>query len=329
MELRSLGDSKLLVSRIGLGLAALGRPGYINLGHASDLEKDYSIEGMQHRAHSVLDEAWELGIRYFDAARSYGLAESFLGSWLKTRSADGARVGSKWGYRYTADWRVAAEKHEIKEHTLSMLNQQVDESRSLLSDRIGLYQIHSATEESGVLKNLPVLSRLRELKETGWAIGLSVSGPRQSDTIVEAMNVFVGGERLFDSVQATWNLFERSAGKALAQAHETGMGVIIKEGLANGRLTERNQQPEFLLKGRSMIESARNKRVGIDALALATVLAQPWVDTVLSGASTVEQLRSNASALDVVVEEEMCLAMKGLEESPEEYWGRRTELSWN
>ena len=64
---------------MGLGLEALGRPGYINLGHASDLEKDYSIEGMQLRAHSVLDEAWELGVRYFDAARSYGLAESFWG----------------------------------------------------------------------------------------------------------------------------------------------------------------------------------------------------------------------------------------------------------
>jgi aryl-alcohol dehydrogenase-like predicted oxidoreductase len=329
MEQRSLGDSKLLVSRMGLGLAALGRPGYINLGHASDLEKDYSVEGMQLRAHSVLDEAWELGVRYFDAARSYGLAESFLGSWLQSRSADGVSVGSKWGYRYTADWQVAAEKHEIKEHSLPMLNQQVDESRSLLSDRIGLYQIHSATQESRVLKNSPVLSRLRELKETGCAIGLSVSGPRQADTIMEALGVLVDGERLFDSVQATWNLFERSAGKALAQAHESGVGVIVKEGLANGRLTERNRETEFLSKGRSLTELARSKGVGIDALALATVLAQPWVDTVLSGASTAEQLRSNARALDVVVEDEMLLAVKDLEESSEDYWGKRTELSWN
>jgi aryl-alcohol dehydrogenase-like predicted oxidoreductase len=226
MEQHLLGNTKLSVSRmglgLGLGLAALGRPGYINLGHASDLEKDYSLDGMRRRAHLVLDEAWELGVRYFDAARSYGLAESFLGSWLQTRSVDGASVGSKWGYRYTADWKVGAEKHEIKEHSLVMLNQQVDESRSLLSDRIGLYQIHSATQESGVLKNLPVLSRLRELKRAGWAIGLSVSGPGQSDTIIEALGVTVDGERLFDSVQATWNLFERSAGKALSKRMKLG-----------------------------------------------------------------------------------------------------------
>ena len=41
MELRELGKTGLMVSRIGLGMAALGRPGYINLGHAEDLEKDY------------------------------------------------------------------------------------------------------------------------------------------------------------------------------------------------------------------------------------------------------------------------------------------------
>jgi len=41
MERRTLGDSALLVTPIGLGLAALGRPGYINLGHADDLRRQY------------------------------------------------------------------------------------------------------------------------------------------------------------------------------------------------------------------------------------------------------------------------------------------------
>jgi aryl-alcohol dehydrogenase-like predicted oxidoreductase len=40
MDMRSLGVTGLSVSRIGLGLAALGRPGYINLGHASDIGSD-------------------------------------------------------------------------------------------------------------------------------------------------------------------------------------------------------------------------------------------------------------------------------------------------
>ena len=62
----------------GLGLAALGRPGYINLGHAADLHADYDVAAMEGRAHAVLDAAHAAGVRYFDAARSYGRAEEFL-----------------------------------------------------------------------------------------------------------------------------------------------------------------------------------------------------------------------------------------------------------
>jgi len=42
------------------------------------------------------------------------------------------------------------------------------------------------------------------------------------------------GERVFDSVQATWNLFERGAESALEDAHSAGMKVVVKESLANG-----------------------------------------------------------------------------------------------
>ena len=74
-----------LVSGIGLGLAALGRPGYITVGHAADLGADRSRDAMERGAHRVLDAAYANGVRYFDAARSYGLAESFLASWLTSR----------------------------------------------------------------------------------------------------------------------------------------------------------------------------------------------------------------------------------------------------
>ena len=74
---------------IGLGLAALGRPGYINLGHGDDLGADRSPEAMERGAHAVLDAALSLGVRYLDAARSYGRAEDFLGSWLTARARPG------------------------------------------------------------------------------------------------------------------------------------------------------------------------------------------------------------------------------------------------
>src|SRR6516165_3107252 len=101
---RSLGTTGLTVTSLGLGLAALGRPGYINLRHAADLAHDYDVAAMEARAHAVLDAAWAAGVRYFDAARSYGRAEEFLGRWLAARDIAPAdvTVGSKWGYTYTA-----------------------------------------------------------------------------------------------------------------------------------------------------------------------------------------------------------------------------------
>src|SRR5262245_64963752 len=106
----TLGATGLQVSPIGLGLAALGRPGYINLGHAGDVG-DTHVEAMEHHAHAVLDAAYADDVRYFDAARSYGRAEAFLASWLDQRGfgPDDLTVGSKWGYTYTANWRVDAE----------------------------------------------------------------------------------------------------------------------------------------------------------------------------------------------------------------------------
>src|SRR5918999_5779003 len=103
-------------AELGLGLAALGRPGYINLGHGRDVE-DLAVERMERAAHAVLDAAYEQGVRAFDAARSYGRAEAFLASWLERRGlAPGAvTVGSKWGYTYTAGWRGGARRPQGKE----------------------------------------------------------------------------------------------------------------------------------------------------------------------------------------------------------------------
>jgi aryl-alcohol dehydrogenase-like predicted oxidoreductase len=53
-------------------LAALGCPGYINLGHGEDYQDRRTVEEMEQRAFEVLDAAWDAGVRYFDAARSYG-----------------------------------------------------------------------------------------------------------------------------------------------------------------------------------------------------------------------------------------------------------------
>ena len=305
-------------AEVGLGLAALGRPGYINLGHGRDVE-DAAVERMERAAHDVLDAAYERGVRAFDAARSYGRAEAFLASWLERRGlAPGeVQVSSKWGYSYTAGWRVDADEHEVKDLSAGQLRRQWRETSALLGRHLRLYQLHSATVESGVLEDREVLDELAALREHGVRIGLTVTGPRQAATIERALAT--GG---FDAVQATWNLHERSAAEALARAREAGLYVIVKEALANGRLTARGADP-------ALTGAARETGTTEDALALAAVLVQPWADLVLSGAATVEQLRSNLAAREAAWDDELERRLAGLVEQPDSYWAARAELPWN
>jgi aryl-alcohol dehydrogenase-like predicted oxidoreductase len=274
---------------------------------------------MERNAHGVLDAAFDGGVRYFDAARSYGRAEAFLASWLELRGLGPGEVtvGSKWGYTYTAGWRVDADPPEVKDLSAATLRRQLAESRALLGPHLRLYQIHSATLESGVLEDREVLDELERLRRNGLAIGVSVTGDRQAETIRRALEVEV-----FDTVQATWNLLERSAGAALAEAHDAGLGVIVKEVLANGRLTARG--------GDSLLaQIAAERGTNPDALAFAAAIAQPWADVVLSGATTVEQLRSNLAALDVGYDEELDRRLAPLVEEPGQYWSTRAALPWN
>ncbi|KAG2454418.1 hypothetical protein HYH02_001438 [Chlamydomonas schloesseri] len=323
---------------LGLGLAALGRPGYINLGHGADLSGK-SVAEMRANCATVLTAALQMGIRYYDAARSYGRAEEFLSCWLQGLPAEALGrtvVGSKWGYYYTADWQIdtGGAPHEVKEHTAPNLIKQAAETQGFLGGKLRLYQIHSATLESGVLDAADVLAELEKLKkERGWLMGLSLSGVAQAATLRKAMSVRTSdGAPLFDCVQATWNLLEQSAGEALAEAHAAGMSVIVKEGLANGRLTPRNSSPDFAAKMGVLRQAADKYGTGVDALALAAVMAQPFRPMVLSGATTAEQLASNARALEVVgrlQESDLAALLAELRQPADAYWAERSALAWN
>ena len=126
----------------------------------------------------------------------------------------------------------------------------------------------------------------------------------------------------FDAVQATWNLHERSVEPALAAAADAGLTVYVKEALANGRLAGRAPAAE-------LTAAAGELGVTPDALALAAVLARPWADVVLSGAATVETLRSNLAAAEITWTEALDDRLAALLEDPGEYWERRSSLPWN
>src|SRR5262249_38420280 len=161
----------------------------ITLGRAHDLP-ERSPDAMYARVADVLDAARAAGVRYVDVARSYGRAEEFLARWLAGGAIphDALTIGSKWGYRYTAGWRGDAPVHEQKELSLARFTAQLAESRGLLGDRLDLYQIHSATAESGVLSDTAVLAALVEGRRRGdyRAVGLTLSGATSATTLALA-----------------------------------------------------------------------------------------------------------------------------------------------
>ena len=303
------------MTQLGLGLAALGRPEYLTVGHSDAVDGRFDPAALEQLCHAVLDAAWDSGVRHFDVARSYGLAERFLGSWLSRHPnrRENLALGSKWGYAYVADFRRGASVHEVKEHSVARLAEQWPQTLHDLRGAPDHYLIHSVTPDSPALGDAALLDDLRAIADSGTRIGISTSGPHQADVVDAALEIGV-----FSSVQSTWNPLEPSAGPALARAHEAGWFVVVKEAMANGRLVAEDSD---------IARVADSNGVGRDALALAIALAQPWADVVLSGAATTTQLEQNVAAL--AVDPELIEAADvGVAELPTDYWDKRSRLAW-
>jgi aryl-alcohol dehydrogenase-like predicted oxidoreductase len=308
------------VPNIGLGLAALGRPAYINLGRDGTLPEARTVDAMREACRRVLDAAYAAGIRWVDVARSYGLAEEFLAGWLADRDVPDLTISSKWGYAYIGGWRRDTEVHEIKEHSLGRFTEQWAESQALLGERIAVYQVHSLTPDSPVFTDRPLLEALAELTAKGVRVGFSTSGPAQSETVERGLALRAAGQQVFTAVQSTWNVLEPSVGPALQRAHHDRTHVLLKETLANGRLATRAPAP--------LLEIAERHGVGPDAVAIAAALSQPWADTVLLGAASTDQLSRNLRASTVRLTEQDLEQLTTLAESTADYWSERGALRW-
>jgi aryl-alcohol dehydrogenase-like predicted oxidoreductase len=308
------------MGQIGLGLAALGRPEYINIRLQTPIDK--SKQAFRQNAIRVLDEAYANGVRFFDSAPSYGKGEVFLMEWNALRKYTDVTLSTKWGYTYVANWELGYKgSHEIKEHSLDKLLEQWEVSKTLVPN-LKIYQIHSATLESGVLENKEVLEQLLQIKkETEIQIGLTVSGPNQKVIIEKALSTKIDGNDLFDSYQVTYNIFEQDTFSALQLLKKKGKLLIIKEGLANGRV--------FTTVNPLLKELSIKYNVGIDAIALRFCLDSVNADIVLSGASDSKQLIENLKANSFVLVEEDISKLKRRSLKPESYWYERSQLTWD
>jgi aryl-alcohol dehydrogenase-like predicted oxidoreductase len=315
-------------TKIGLGLAALGRPDYINIRSKHDIDK--SIEAFKINALEVLDESYKLGITDFDVAPSYGLGEQFLRDWNDSRHYKDVHISTKFGYTYVANWELGfSGKHEIKEHSIAKLNEQWDVSKALLPN-LKIYQIHSATLDSGVLTNSNVLARLHELKQQHQLkIGISSSGATQVKIIEEAQKIVFDGTDLFDSYQVTFNIFEQSCFTILKRLLAYDKTIIIKEALANGRVFRNHQFPEYVQAYSYLEKLAKKYSVGIDAVALRFVIDVLEPTLILSGGAHTTQIKENLKALNFELDANEITKLESFKVSSQLYWQERSNLEWN
>ncbi len=313
---------------IGLGLAAIGRPEYINV--RQDIDKDKSTEYYRNNAFKMLDFAYHQGVRHFDTAPSYGKGEQYLQQWYEQNPNKDLIFSTKWGYTYVANWDLGyKEPHEIKEHSLQKLMEQWTVSKHLLP-ALKVYQVHSATFDSGVLENAEVLQKLFEIKnKTGLKIGISVSGERQSELLDYAYQIKIKQKPLFESFQVTYNVLETSTHSVLKKLIKTGRVVIVKEALANGRVF-RNAQYKHYGGLYTCLESLSDKyHVSVDAIALRFVIDHLQPEVVLSGASNTSQLAENMKALNFSLENQELISLKEHTIDSKFYWNERKKLQWN
>ena len=312
---------------LGLGTAALGRPQYINIRLKTSGNED--LETFRKHSFSVLEAAYQEGVRYFDTAPGYGLAEALVLEWLQTKKDASIEIATKWGYTYTANFDKNAMVHEVKEHSVAKLNAQWNFSKHLLP-YLKVYQIHSATLETGVLENTEVLAQLAFLKkEHHLKIGLTTTGANQTEVLKKALNVMVDGAPLFDVFQVTYNFLEQSIKEVLGELTGLDKQIIIKEALANGRVFRNKNYPHYH-KTHTVLESLSKKyKVGVDAISLKYCEQTIPNSTVLSGASTAEQLKENLKLTDFTLSDTDVKLLNSFKTSPSFYWAERKQLKWN
>ena len=313
--------------KLGLGTAALGRPQYINV--RTENCDNSNLSEFKKQSFNVLEEAYNLGIRYFDTAPGYGLAEELLLEWLQTKKDNSIEVATKWGYTYTANFDTNATVHEIKEHSLAKLKEQWTFSKQLLP-YLKVYQIHSATLETGVLENAQVLEHLAFLKkEHNLKIGLTTTGTNQVEVIRKALNILVDNESFFDVFQVTYNFLDQSLQEISEELINKNKSIVIKEALANGRVFKNENYPNYNKMYTTLENLAKKHNVGVDAISLKYCEQTIPGSIVLSGASNSNQLKENLKINTFSLSNNEIEILNALKISPEAYWKERKQLTWN
>jgi len=294
MEYRPLGTSGLKVSALGLGGNSFG-PRVDEQGTAR-----------------VIHQALDLGVTFIDTANIYGSGQSeiFIGKALKGRRAQ-AVIATKFG-------RVWDESPNGRGASRSHIMEQVEGSLSRLgTDFIDLYQLHIHDPDTPIEETLRALDDCVRQGKVRYLGCSQVSAWQACEAVWTSRRLNLHG---YVSVQPWYNLLQRGIEKEMLPfCRAYGLGIIPYFPLEGGFLTGKYRPGEppaagtrfagnsmfgkrlnprnfSILKGLEAFSAKRNRPVA--ELALAWLLANPQVSTVIAGATRPEQVSANARALD-------------------------------
>jgi len=214
MQRRLLGQTGLHVSPIGFGAFKIGRNQGIKYPSGYELPTDSEVD---HLLSGLLDA----GITYIDTAPAYGLSEERIGRALAHRPGEFV-LSTKVGETFEK-----GESHD--DYSEPGVRRSIERSlRRLKTDSLDIVFIHSNGNDRQILDETPAVETLQDLKSAGLirAIGLSgktVEGAHQS-------------LEWADVVMVEYHSDDRSHEKLIAEAADRGVGVVVKKGLASGRL---------------------------------------------------------------------------------------------
>jgi len=261
----AFGATGLQVSRLGLGCGGLGE------SRVSDAEAERLV-------HAALD----LGITFFDAARSYGPAEERLGRALGPRRS-GVVLSTKGGYGASgcADWTGAC------------ITRGIDEALGRLrTDHIDVFHLHSCPVD--VLHRGELHDALLGARQAGKIRVAAYSG--DNDPLVWA-----AGCETFGAVQCSVNLFDQNAlREALPRASSRKLGVVAKRPLGNApwRFASRPQADDVgALWDRFVAMGLDPSPLAFDELGLRFTCFAPGVSCAIVGTTRTEHLAASVHAV--------------------------------
>jgi len=294
MRYRSLGNSGLVVSVVGLGCNNFGRR----------LDTDAT--------RAVVDAAIEAGVTLLDTAESYGgggRSEEILGEVLTGRR-DQVVLATKFGGRgVDMGYGPAAGSKGGRSYIMRAAEQSL---RRLRTDYIDLYQLHAPDPTTPIEETLTALGELVTQGKVRYIGHSNFSGWQLAEAASVAREL---GTAAFISAQNHWSLLERgSEAEVVPAAVHYGLGVLPYFPLANGLLTgkvRRGQQPpegsrlagrrdyitdQKLDKVEALIGWANERGLTVLDVAIGGLAAQPGCSSVIAGATSGDQIKANAEA---------------------------------